>query len=695
MDSTAPTPIVLIGWQSADWPMIEQLLDEGRMPCLQGMIDRGVMGRLAAFTHLTVPAALWTTLLTGHRAEVHGIVDAVEPTPDGQSLIPVGAASRQVPALWHHFSSQGKRVLHVGWPASHPAESINGVGVSGLYDLPVAPFGAPWPVAAGSVFPDSMAGDLAELRLHPGELSADDLRGFLPLIQETDLERDPRPFRLARHLASTLSRQAAFTYLLQREPWDFAAILFPTLHRVAREFYRYHPPKAEGVPEGDFARYSQVMRECCCLEDQMLRPILESAAKMEATVILCSPCGLRPTWLRSPVTPDAEPRSGALLRPGGWCVLLGPGIRSDELLHGAHLLDLAPTLLWRAGLTRDRTMPGTPLFRAWRDPGSICTDTAWNPEKDDENLGVTLAPMPTPVRELKPVPGVLESPTGASELVARAIVSRNYQFGLALLDAQRPAEALPLLLSARGSPAEGDSATLALIACYRALGRIADARELLENLAQSSDGSGRLAVETPRQAPEFDLMRGLLTLDEGRFGEALPHLEKAILARPQIPEMHLHLGRILMRLGRPELARNAFLKSLELDPELAEADLGLAQALSRLRRFHEAVQPALNAATRMPHRYSAHLLLGLCLARTGARGEAITALENALRTQPGIAVAHRVLARLYRGDRQNAWRSQRHSDAARLLRHARNASKRSAATTRGSSTAIPTKLPHD
>jgi len=631
------------------------------MPCLQSMIDHGVMGRLGGFNHLRTPAALWTTVLTGHRPEVHGILDALEPASDGQTLRLIGAGSRRVSTLWNQFSHAGRAVIHVGWPASHPAEPVSGVGISNLYDRPIGRFGEPWPLANGSVHPDSLAEDLAELRMHPGEFSAADLRPLLPLIESTDLAADHRPFKLAEHLAISFSRQAAFTFLLQRDAWDFAAVLFPTAHRVANEFYRYHPPQSVGVSDGDYARYSRVVRECLCLDDQMLAPILECAGRAGATVVLCSQGGLQPPALRVPAVPGATMANGVAFHSEGWCVIQGQGIRADELLHGGHLMDLAPTLRWLGGLPRDPSMPGLPLVRAWTHPAEIPAHDSWK--------SANSASIPRPILPSGSDVAMALAPPEASEPVREAVAAHNYHLGLAWLDARQPAMAVPLLESARGSNVDGESATLALIACHRALGRIQDAQRLLAEIA---DGAG--GEELPgRAVPELDLMRGLLASDEGLLEEAFSYFEKALAARPQMPEMHQHLGGVLLKLRRPAMARDAFLEALRLDPESAEANLGLAQALYRLRQFPESVQPALNSATRMPGRAVAHLILGLSLARIGAKSDAITALENALRSQPGNGLAHRVLARLYRAELRNAWLAKRHSDAAMAARRARNA----------------------
>ena len=39
--------VLLIGWDAADWKIINPLLDAGRMPALESLVNRGVIGKLA------------------------------------------------------------------------------------------------------------------------------------------------------------------------------------------------------------------------------------------------------------------------------------------------------------------------------------------------------------------------------------------------------------------------------------------------------------------------------------------------------------------------------------------------------------------------------------------------------------------------------------------------------------------------
>src|SRR6185369_13621730 len=65
--------LLLVGWDGADWKLITPLLDRGELPCLNALIDRGVMGKLSSAAPLVSPL-LWTSLATGKRADKHGIV---------------------------------------------------------------------------------------------------------------------------------------------------------------------------------------------------------------------------------------------------------------------------------------------------------------------------------------------------------------------------------------------------------------------------------------------------------------------------------------------------------------------------------------------------------------------------------------------------------------------------------------------
>jgi hypothetical protein len=53
-----------VGWDAADWQMIDPLLARGEMPHLAGLIANGVRGNLATIYPPLSPM-LWTTIATG------------------------------------------------------------------------------------------------------------------------------------------------------------------------------------------------------------------------------------------------------------------------------------------------------------------------------------------------------------------------------------------------------------------------------------------------------------------------------------------------------------------------------------------------------------------------------------------------------------------------------------------------------
>ena len=137
--------VLLIGWDSADWKIINPLLEAGLMPALDQLINQGVMGNIATLVPAISPI-LWNSIATGKLAQKHGILGFVEPRPDGSGIRPVSSTSRKCKAIWNILSQAGFRSHVVGWFASHPAEPINGTCVSNHFCMPPVGQMANWPI---------------------------------------------------------------------------------------------------------------------------------------------------------------------------------------------------------------------------------------------------------------------------------------------------------------------------------------------------------------------------------------------------------------------------------------------------------------------------------------------------------------------------------------------------------------------
>lgn len=440
--------VMLVGWDAADWKMIRPLMDAGYMPALKGLVARGTSGNLATLSPVLSPM-LWSSIATGKRPFKHGVHGFTEPTPDGTAVRPVTSMSRTTNAIWNILTLEGLRSHVVGWWPSHPAEPIKGCMVSNQYQRAPKDPRAPWPMPKGTVHPERLAEALEELRFHPAELEAEQIRLFVPLGHKIDQEKDRRLDSVMRIIADCTSIHAAATHLIEEEPWDFAAIYYDAIDHFGHGFMRYHPPKQDIVSDADFEIYNQVVRAGYIYHDMMLARLLELAGE-DTTVILISDHGFHPDHLRPKAMP-MEPAGPAIEhRDQGIFVAAGPGFKAGHVLTGASLLDIAPTVLTLFGLPAGEDMDGRPLADALSAPNIPAPIPSWDVvEGENGRLPAEETPDPDQSKAMMDqliALGYIERPDAdGTKAVADTQRELNYNLAMSYIDAGMHPKAAELL----------------------------------------------------------------------------------------------------------------------------------------------------------------------------------------------------------------------------------------------------------
>ena len=131
--------VLLIGWDAADWKIINDLMDRGRMPHTRKLVEGGTMGNLRTLSPVLSPM-LWTSIATGKRPSKHGIYGFSEPSAAGTGVQPMNNTSRKCKAIWNILNQNDFRSLVVGWWPSHPAEPIDGAVSYTHLTLPTTPY---------------------------------------------------------------------------------------------------------------------------------------------------------------------------------------------------------------------------------------------------------------------------------------------------------------------------------------------------------------------------------------------------------------------------------------------------------------------------------------------------------------------------------------------------------------------------
>ncbi|HEY4283366.1 MAG TPA: alkaline phosphatase family protein [Chthoniobacterales bacterium] len=640
-DASTKRKVLLIGWDAADWEHINPLLEEGLMPTLDALINRGVMGNLATLQPILSPM-LWNSVATGKFADKHGIHGFIEPDPVNGGARPYTSTSRKVKAIWNILSQSNLRSNVVGWWASHPAEPIKGTVVTNAFAGVKFDPERGWKIPPGTVHPPEKGPLLARFRFFPTELTEEHILPFIPNAAKIDQRTDRRLESFAKVLSDATTIHAVATALMQTEPWDFMAVYYDAIDHFSHGFMAYHPPRSEWIPEEEFDMYKDVVRGAYRFHDMMLERLLQLAGP-DTTVILCSDHGFESGARRMRGIPREPAGPAAWHRQFGILVIAGPGIKRDERIYGASLIDITPTILTLFGLPIGEDMDGRPLMEAFETAPELNRIPSWEAVSGDAGIhpeGQTIdRDQSQELMQQFAALGYIEDPNASKEKQAEsADVESKYNLARVFMWKTSPHLALPLLEELLVRRPWEDRFIIHLATAYFQAGHIRLAETLL---AKAYD------FGNPQNASVM-LLWGRVKIALGEIETGLKSFLTAEALNPGLPGIFTQLGDIYLRLNQRKNAEIAYRKAIALDEDNAFALQGLSTVYRRFGDDEKTVDLALRAVSLLHRLPVAHFNIGVAMARTGNADRAKVAFETALRFHPDMLNAHRYLAILHK-----------------------------------------------
>jgi predicted AlkP superfamily phosphohydrolase/phosphomutase len=277
--------------------------------------------------------------------------------------VPFSLSMIQQKMLWELFAQENRTVGVINWWFSWPATQVRGFIISDrvhYWRLHERSSGRLFP-EAHLVYPNSLLDEIKNLVVNPFELSYDIYERFMKLrpsaidqMKNCHYRRHQLMSEFKYLFAQDESvRQLALFCLDKFVQPDFLALYFRGIDIISHCALKYAEGNRDSsITEEEVERFGETVHEYYRYLDSILGEII-TLLSPNANIMLVSDHGFEK---------EPDGRFGhRKTSPPGLFMLSGPQVRQGLTLSEASLYDIAPTLLYLAGLPLSQEMEGSLL----------------------------------------------------------------------------------------------------------------------------------------------------------------------------------------------------------------------------------------------------------------------------------------------------------------------------------------------
>lgn len=369
-EPSADSPhVVIIGLDGAGWNLIDPLLEEGFLPNIKYMKDRGGYGTLETIRPVK-SSVIWTSIATGKSMVKHGVVDWTYINKNNIE-VPYRQSERRVKAVWNIIGELGWKVGIINWFITFPPEEVNGYMISEEFRH----FGRRNFSKVSVTYPKNLLGKLEFARFKR--------KDFRNVLEEENLPNFKERHsgyggesRLVQNYDNFVLQDKTIDltslYLFQRFPVDLFLSYFRMIDVVSHFACAYIAPEllAKGVEEEKKGKvtsatlaqidqdFSRVMKPIYSYSDRILGKFLERLGPQSTMIVVSDHSfGYNKGGYGHTNLPEV---------PHGIILIKGPHIKKGHQIQDAHIYDILPTVLHLFDLPVAEDMDGEVLTEVFK-----------------------------------------------------------------------------------------------------------------------------------------------------------------------------------------------------------------------------------------------------------------------------------------------------------------------------------------
>jgi len=274
---------IIIGIDGGTWDVMLPLIKKGELPNIARLMETGVWGNLhSTYPPITVPA--WVSCVTGVNPGKLGVFDWINNPHENYEGHLVNPTEVTIKRIWDILGEQGKKIILVTVPFTHPPSPVNGIVVSSA---------RPRQPQVILTYPKEL---IEEVKKITGIYDLFQFKKELGIKDQAHQMQGEvyleRIFKI--HMFALQKLEKLLFHVLEKYPWDFFMTVFSSTDVIQHHFWGYQDPTHPLFTDKMNKKFGNVIEVIYRKIDEIIGNMLKIISVENVNIFIVSDHGFGP-----------------------------------------------------------------------------------------------------------------------------------------------------------------------------------------------------------------------------------------------------------------------------------------------------------------------------------------------------------------------------------------------------------------